>query len=111
MFRPTLLIDFDETITAGRGYECAPNPDAVNALNKLKNNFKLVLYSCRANRDIHGLDEIELLKEYMAKYSIPYDEIHTRKPTFFALIDDRSINPKEIPWDSIVTKLLSDVIN
>lgn len=110
MFKPTLLIDFDETITSGWGYDFPPNPDAVRALKILQNKFRITLYSCRANRDINGFDEIELLRDYMAKHDIPYDEIHTRKPTFYAVIDDRSINPKELPWDAIVDKLLSDVV-
>lgn len=107
MFKPTLLVDFDDTITVGRGLDTPPNPDAVVALNKLKDTFNIVIYSCRANCDIFVPHEVVELREYLDSHNIPYDDISTRKPTFFALIDDRSLNPRLISWDEIVNKLLT----
>lgn len=107
MFKATLLVDFDETITQRRGLDSPPNVDAVAALNKLKDDYKIVIFSCRGNRDIFGSTSYVELEEYLLKYNIPYDEISTRKPTFFMVIDDRSMNPKEVGWDCIVSKLLS----
>lgn len=108
MFKPTLLIDFDGTITKERGFNSAPDERAVAALNILKEKYRLVIYSCRANWDVCSREESELLKKYLMEHEIPYDEIHTRKPAFFALIDDRCINPTEMPWDSIIERLLNN---
>lgn len=111
MFKPTILIDFDETITEFRGFNDPPNINAVKSINELKEKFKIVIFSCRANRNIRPvLDEI-LLRDYLFKYKIYFDEICTRKPVFFALIDDRSYNPKQISWEEITKKLLEEAIS
>ena len=109
MFKPTLLVDFDETITTCRGLDSPPNPEAVAALVELQNYYKIVIYSCRANGDIFTSTELYQLKNYLEDHKIPYDDINTRKPTFFALIDDRSLNPSTTPWADIVEQLISAV--
>lgn len=106
MFKPTILIDFDETITESRGLDSPPNEEAVAALVALSQKYKIVIYSCRGNPDIFGTDAVVLLERYLKEYGIPYDEIYTKKPTFFALIDDRTINPKVTPWSEIVADLM-----
>lgn len=106
MFKPTLLIDFDETITKTRGYSSPPDSDAISAINRLKDYFHIVIYSCRANIEINGVSEVVLLESYLKEHNVPYDEIHTHKPTFYALIDDRSSNPLIEGWDTIATRLL-----
>lgn len=107
MFKPTLLIDFDETITTARGFDSPPNRNAVDAINLLKEKYKIIIYSCHANKNICSVYEHELLLEYLSNHGIYYDEISTRKPIFFALIDDRSYNPKRDTWDGIVNTLLN----
>lgn len=109
MFKPTILIDFDDTITAHLGFDYPPNEKAVIGLNKLKNKFKIVIFSCRANKNICPVTDKIFLIDYLEKYKIPYDEISTRKPVFFALIDDRSFNPKSMEWDAIADDLLSQI--
>ena len=109
MFRPTLLVDFDETITTNRGLDSPPNIEAVNALKKLKDYYRIVIFSCRANCDIFTPTELKELEKYLSNYEIPYDEINTRKPIFFALVDDRSLNPSEISWDEIADRLINSV--
>lgn len=107
MFKPTILIDFDGTITETRGLDSPPNLEVVAALNKLKDKYKIVIFSCRANRDIFGIGGRRvLMEEYLNAHNIPYDEICTRKPTFYVLIDDRAVNPNATSWDEIVANLL-----
>lgn len=106
MFKPTILIDFDETITEARGLDSPPNKEAVAALVELSQKYKIVIFSCRGNRDIFGMGGVVLLEQYLEEHGIPYDEICTRKPTFFVLIDDRAINPKTTPWSEIVADLM-----
>lgn len=101
------MIDFDETITKQRGYLGVPDDSAIKAIDKLKEKYNIVIYSCRANRDVCGLAEYVLLTEYLEKYGVYYDQICQRKPAFFALIDDRSMNPKKDGWDAITEELLS----
>lgn len=109
MFKPTLLVDFDETITTCRGLGSPPNSDAIAALVELKEYYRIVIYSCRANSDIFTPTELYELKNYLEEHQIPYDHINTRKPTFFALVDDRSINPTTTPWAEIVEHLIKAV--
>lgn len=110
MFKPTLLVDFDETITKNRGLDSPPNVQAVNALKKLKDYYRIVIFSCRANCDIFTPTELKELEKYLSANEIPYDEINTRKPIFFALVDDRSMNPSELSWDEIADRLIKSVI-
>lgn len=109
MFKPTILIDFEETITDGSGFNSSPNLEAIKSINKLKDYFKIVIFSCRANKNVCPMIEEVLLLEYLKKYNIFYDEISTRKPIFYVLIDDQSLNPRMVTWDFIVEKLLSEV--
>ncbi len=109
MFKPTILIDFDETITESRGLDSPPNKEAVTALVELSQKYKIIIFSCRGNRDIFGTGGIVLLERYLEEHGIPYDEICTRKPTFFVLIDDRAINPKVTPWSEIVADLMQKI--
>lgn len=73
---------------------------------ELSQKYKIVIFSCRGNRDIFGMGGVVLLEEYLKEHNIPYDEICTRKPTFFVLIDDITINPKITPWVEIVADLM-----
>lgn len=106
MFKPTLLVDFDCTITCSRGYDLPPNQEAVQALAKLIEKYNIVIYSCRANCSIAGSREYVRLEGYLNSYNVPYDSIETQKPIFYRLIDDRSINPLETSWSKILEELL-----
>lgn len=106
MFKPTLLVDFDCTITLSRGYNSPPNNEAVEALKKLHEKYNIVIYSCRANCSVAGSGEYVLLEDYLKKYDIPYDSIETEKPIFYRLIDDRCINPDQTSWSNILKELL-----
>lgn len=109
MYKPTILIDFDETITEKRGFDSPPSREAVCAIKKLSQNFKIVIYSCRANSEICRSCEYVLLENYLNLHEIPYDEICTEKPIFYALIDDRSMNPKILGWDAIIELLTKNI--
>ena len=106
MFKQTLLVDFDETITKTRGFNGPPNPDAVAALNILKEKFNIVIFSCRANKNILPVAHELMLIEYLDKHGVYYDEISQRKPVFFAMIDDKSYNPNITDWPTITKNLL-----
>lgn len=107
MFKPTLLIDFDGTITKNRGFGSEPDAMAVDAINKLKEFYKIIIFSCRANKEYDD-EQIEL-EDYLKRYNIHYDEICQNKPAFFMLIDDRSMNPKIVNWDEIIKKLVDNI--
>jgi len=111
MFKPTILIDFDETITNCRGFGEPPNAEAIAAIEKLREKYKIVIYSCRANKNVTPMIEEVLLLEYLKKYDVFFDEICTRKPVFFALIDDRCYNPKTSSWGEIANLLLERANN
>lgn len=108
MFRPTILVDFDETITPVYGYSKPPSESVLISLRQLKEKYKIVIYSTRANKNVFSPTEYLSLEDYLIKYDIPYDEICTRKPVFFALIDDRCFNPKIQSWDEITKTLLDN---
>lgn len=110
MFKPTILIDFDYTITKERELSSRPNEDMVSALLKLHEKYRIVIYSCRANPDIFNVSEALELEEYLLKYNIPFDEIYTRKPIFYAVIDDRAFNPTQMPWKTITATLLGECV-
>lgn len=111
MFKPTILIDFDETITESRGFNDPPNQAAVNAINELKEKFKIVIFSCRANKNIRPALEELSLRDYLFRYKIHFDEISNHKPVFFAMIDDRCYNPTLRSWEEITKRLLEQAID
>lgn len=110
MFKPTILIDFDQTITTQRGFAGPPRQEAVDAINTLKDKYRIVIFSCRANRNVCPVSDDLLLQEYLKNYQIYHDEICTRKPVFFALIDDRCYNPNDKSWDDIVNDLIKKAL-
>ena len=110
MFKPTILIDFDETITQTRGFNDPPNPSAVKAIDELKGKFKIVIFSCRANKNVRPVMDELLMRDYLFKHKIHYDDVCTRKPVFFALIEDRAYNPKLTSWEEITKTLLEEPI-
>lgn len=110
MFKPTILIDFDGTITTCRGFAGPPKQEAINAINILKHQYQIVIFSCRANRNVCPVSDDLMLREYLDKYEIHYDDICTRKPVFFALIDDRCYNPNDKSWEEITKDLLDNAL-
>ena len=109
MFKPTILIDFDLTISPEVGFAVPPTQEVVAALQMLSTKYKIVIFSGRANPETCLEFERNLMEDYLLRYEIPYDEISTSKPVFVAIIDDRTYNPKRETWDSITSDLMNRV--
>lgn len=109
MFKPTILIDFDKTISPVHGFYAAPSVEVVNAIRKLHEKYDISIYSTRCNPQLTSVEGIEHIIDYMRKYEIPYDSICNSKPVFAALIDDRSFNPNHVSWDRIAEELLDRI--
>ena len=107
MDKLSVYVDFDKTIAPIHGFTEPPKKEVVNALNKLKNRYKIIIYSTRANKLVsYEGAQLELL-DYLTRNNIPFDEICESKPLYVAIIDDRSFNPLKESWSSIVDDLLS----
>jgi hypothetical protein len=109
MFKPTLLVDFDLTISPEVGFSVPPQENVVESITQLSTKYKIVIYSGRANEESCAPFERILMEGYLKKHSIHYDEIATSKPVFMALIDDRTFNPKKESWESITAELMGRV--
>lgn len=107
MFKPSILIDFDKTISPIHGFEEPPNPEAIELINRFKEKYKIVIYSCRANPDVCTEAEYLCLLEYLNVHNIYYDEIARDKPLFVAIIDDRAFNPLFTDW-KIIEKIIEE---
>lgn len=100
--KKTIFIDFDGTITkTAHGVFAAPMDGAIDSIRKLYEEFRIVIYSCRANMDICDVAAVAEMKNYLNKYDIPYHEIKYGKPYYDFIIDDRSLNPLIGGWDKL----------
>jgi predicted metallo-beta-lactamase superfamily hydrolase len=106
-----IYIDFDHTISPN-GYtykpqsmELPPIEGAVEAIQGIKaQGHTIIIFSCRANKDVVGDDIVELktkeMTDYLKKHFIPYDSVYKEKPNYDIVIDDKAIgfnnNWKEI---------------
>lgn len=109
MRKPIVLIDFDKTITPIHGFSEPPVAEAVACINRLKDYFKIVIFSCRANVEICNEAELIEMCDYLRKYEIHYDDILFDKPLFAGLIDDRTFNPNHISWKEIGDSLIASL--
>lgn len=109
MFKPTILIDFDKTISPVHGFYSAPSPEVVDAIKKLHKKYDISIYSTRCNPELSSVEGAEQITAYLHEHGVPYDNLCATKPVFAALIDDRSFNPSHVSWDYIVTELLERI--
>lgn len=109
MFKPTILIDFDLTISPEVGFNAPPTVEVIDAIRLLQTKYHIVIFSGRANPETSQVFERTLLEEYLMRYDIAFDEIYSSKPVFMALIDDSSYNPKKESWGAIVEDLMNRV--
>lgn len=99
----TIAVDFDGVIHGhskgwhdGTIYD-SPVPGVAAALAKLRERFRILIYSCRAYDrifdGIHEPSQAPQMAEYLDKHDIPYDEIYTGhgKPVAYLYIDDRAV--------------------
>lgn len=104
-----ICFDFDGVIheyknpwTTHTEIKDGPVPGTRDAINVLKEYFKIVIYSARS-KDAWG---IEAMKEWLARYDIYYDEIVEHKPPAIAYVDDRAVRFEGV-WTPIVKYLLN----
>jgi len=91
--KPNLVVDFDGTIqtyaSGWQGPDNIPDPptkDVKKALDILKNSFRIIIFSVRAETE-EGAKGIEA---YMEKHNLYYDKIQITKPIGL-IIDDNCI--------------------
>ena len=102
----TVCLDFDGTIysyKSGWGQGVLTDPileGAKEAIAELKRNYKVVVFSVRAN-DPHGKQSI---RDWLEKEGIEVDDVIGNKPNAFVFIDDRNI-PFENNWSEMVSKV------
>lgn len=97
-----IYIDFDHTISPN-GYSYKPQDmalppidGAIEAIQGFKSmGHKIIIFSCRANKEVVGDDVVEKktkeMTDYLQKYHIPYDSVFKGKPNYDIVIDDKAI--------------------
>src|SRR3989344_5613505 len=106
-----ICIDMDGVIAQlkkqGETYESVlPVPGAVEKIKKLKEaGHYIIIFTARHMKTCNGNVAMVLAKQgkntldWLAKYSIPYDEIHFGKPWADIYIDDNAYRFND--WDEI----------
>lgn len=109
MFKPTILIDFDITISPVHGFYEPPSEDVVAAIKTLSEKYDICIYSTRCNKDLAETEGVVAMIKYLNDHGIPFNSVCENKPIFCAVIDDRSFNPNRDGWDKIVDDLMREV--
>ena len=110
----TICIDFDGVIhESNKGFyngRCYGKPisGCFYALEKLSENYSLVIYTCKANPDRPLIDDktgVELVWEWLEKHSLAnfIDEVVFGKPHAIAYIDDKAIRFDS--WEKAIVDL------
>lgn len=107
-YRPTLCFDFDGVIHSyTSGWQGIDNiPDAPvegisEAIQALKRDYKITILSTRCSTPAG----IAVMKEWLRKYNIYYDEITKDKPPAVCYIDDRAVR-----FDGNVYHLIDEIV-
>lgn len=110
-----VLVDFDGTLGPfyWPGVPPKPYPGAVEALRKLKSlGYEIVVFTTRVWEGWAEIDgpekyrqQIDDMKSWLARYDVPCDFITCEKIPALAIIDDRSLNPKQIGWERVVEEV------
>ncbi|MUL16653.1 capsular biosynthesis protein [Aliivibrio fischeri] len=116
-----LVVDLDSTITLGDTSDyrnVSPNIEVIRQLTSYKDKgFTITIFTARNMRTYEGnvglinIHTLPIITEWLAKHSVPYDEIIVGKPWcgkegFY--IDDRAVRPSEFASMSFeeITELL-----
>jgi len=96
--KKTIGIDFDGTICKKQPYGDGniyqtPNEGAKEVINKLFEDYKIVVFTTRLNPEFGGDIEWKKLQitMWLDKYGIKFDQVTNNKPAAMAYIDDRAI--------------------
>jgi len=107
-----LLVDFDGTLHKyskgwfdGTIYD-GPIDGAAQAINKLKDNYEIIIFSTRASckENTDCLQQIKHMKQWLDRYGIYYDDITSEKIGAFRIIDDLAI-PFKGSWDDVLQEI------
>jgi len=97
-----IYVDFDGTITPDHFPVPLESPPFKGVRDRLvewrKAGHQIAIYSCRSNDHICDPRAEEEMKEYLIKWSIPYDFFVRGKPLFQKIIDDRAVGWSPELW-------------
>jgi hypothetical protein len=107
-----LAVDFDDTIADTSGslesFYLLPKKNCKEALEKLSQDYEIVIYSCRSNlTNPTRMAEITEMKKFLKEHQIPYDSIdlgYEGKILADAYIDNRAV-AFEDNWDELAEAL------
>ena len=87
-----IMVDIDNTITVGKGYEeCQPRKDVISKLNSLhKEGCNIIYWTARGI--ISDNDWYDHTKKQLDKWGASYNMLITKKPYFDKFLEDKSIN-------------------
>ena len=108
-----IAIDLDGTIARHEGrYDIIGEPikENVEIIRRLKEKgYSIIIFSARISYDKKAY---KMIKDYLDKYNIPYDEITNIKPySSIAFIDDRGIGVEtNKPWPADIEKKIEEII-
>lgn len=93
-------------------------PGAKQFLERLRDEYEIVIFTCRCTKGMSGREEPHLLanrvREWLEKNELPYDDIYVGqgKPIASYYIDDRGINcnPQENPmaYEMVLEQVLGE---
>ena len=118
---PAIVIDFDGTICEHR-YPAVgdPMPGVRQALTRFREmGLRIVIHTvrtasywrllARGDEELDPVHQIDVVREYMARHNLPYDEIHMAdKPLAVAYIDDRAYRFEQ-NWLQLAMRVESDL--
>jgi len=91
--KPTIALDFDGVIHLNQSFISStiiieePVPGAASAIEQLSRQYKVVVFSCRANTP----GGIEAIEDWLTVHGIEVDDVVDYKPHATVYIDDRAI--------------------
>lgn len=102
--KPIITVDFDHTLTTLCGV-CANNDDcgevqplAKEVLTELSKDYQIWVFSGRTQQE-----DRKIIKDFMEKHGLPYDEIILGKPYACFMIDDRAIH--HVGWKETMAEI------
>ena len=106
-YKPSIAIDFDGVIHINDNIDHSISgkviPGAKEAIDQLKDKFKIVIYSARIRPDFGIEQGINDITEFLNNNNIYYDEIAICKPVAKYYIDDRAI--RFVNWDDALQQV------
>lgn len=90
--KKTIIVDIDNTITTGTGYEeCKPNETNINKINLLYDKGHNIIY-WTSRGVISDNNWYEHTSKQLKLWNVKYTLLVTKKPYYDVFIDDKTIN-------------------